>query len=976
MKRRFLLSLICATTSFLAVATAFANLGLTSKPGGVEAVTRKVTQGALQTIGRDGQPRAECPLKHTDVKAEVSGHLARVTVTQEFHNPFQEKIEAVYVFPLPQSAAVDDMTMIVGDRKVKGKIKRREEAQAIYEAAREAGQTASLLDQERPNIFTQSVANIAPGAEVKITISYVEFLKYEDGIYEFVFPMVVGPRYIPGQPTGEQASRRGRGWAPDTNQVPDASRITPRVAPKTTRAGHDISIEVKLDTGVPIDGLKSTLHEIDVARPDNHRAVVRLKDQATIPNKDFILKFDVAGKKIADAVMTHSGAQGGFFTLILQPPERVTAADVAPKELVFVIDTSGSMSGFPIEKAKETMKLALDNLYPDDTFNLITFSGDTHVLFPQPVPATRENLLRAQRFLASRQGSGGTEMMKAIRAALAPSDEQDHVRIVCFMTDGHVGNDMEIISEVQKHPNARVFSFGIGSSVNRFLLDKMAEHGRGEVEYVTLEDDGSAAARRFHERVRNPLLTDIEIDWAGLPVADVYPKRLTDLFSVKPLILTGRYTSAARGVIRLRGNLAGQNFVKEIPVELPDAQTEHDSLATLWARTRIDDLMSQDYAGIQNDDPQPDVREAITQLGLEYKLMTQFTSFVAVEEMTVTDGGQPRRIDVPVEMPEGVSREGVFGEENSQLFGQSSKDNPFEKLDLLARLSRPPKAPYKSASRGDARTRVGSGVGHGKGSGIGSGSGPGYGPGSGGNAGGAPARLGGGNAPPPPPPSKGTPPQLSLGTNLRVPSSVLQGSATKKVQPTYPEIARTASATGAVLVQITVNETGEVINARVIKSHPMFNDAALQAAKQWRFKPMELSGKPVKATGILTFNFGSGANAAPSENLPMTPLTEEPFKERPLAKLHPAVATIIERLKNKDAKPGAEELKFTRDGKAEIQVWLADKSAETIEQLKKLGFEAILDPQSSKLIIGRLPVEKLAALAELPAVRYIAPQNK
>jgi Ca-activated chloride channel homolog len=656
MKQRFLLVLICAVI-FLAIAIALVNLVPANDFGVVKAAPGKVTQGALEVLDREGRPSAECPLKHTDVKAEVSGQLARVTVTQEFRNPFQEKIEAVYVFPLPQSAAVDDMTMIVGDRMVKGKIKRREEAQAIYEAAREAGQTAGLLDQERPNIFTQSVANIAPGAEVKITISYVEFLKYEDGTYEFVFPMVVGPRYIPGRPTG----KLGGGWASDTDMVPDASLVTPWVAPEGMRAGHDISIEVKLDAGVPIDWLQSRLHEVDVARTDLHRAVVRLKDQATIPNKDFILKFDVAGKAISDAVMTHHGAQGGFFTLILQPPERVTAVDVTPKELVFVLDTSGSMEGFPIEKAKETMKLAIDNLYPSDTFNLITFSGDTHVLFPQPVRATRENLQRAQRFLASRLGSGGTEMMKAIHAALAPSDEQDHVRIVCFMTDGYVGNDMEIISEIQQHPNARVFAFGIGSSPNRFLLDKMAEQGRGEVEYVTLEDDGSSAARRFHERVRNPLLTDIEIDWAGLPVADVYPKRLPDLFSAKPLILTGRYTSAARGAIRLRGTLAGQAFMKEIPIELPKLQNAHDVLATLWARARIDDLMSQNYAGIQNDDPRPDLREAIIQLGLEYKLMTQFTSFVAVEEMTVTDGGRPRRIDVPVEMPEGVSRAGMFG---------------------------------------------------------------------------------------------------------------------------------------------------------------------------------------------------------------------------------------------------------------------------------------------------------------------------
>jgi Ca-activated chloride channel family protein len=622
-------------TVFLAAAMAFDNFSLLNNSAVAEAAAGKVTQGALQVMSSDGQPRAECPLKHTDVKAEVSGQLARVTVTQQFHNPFQDKIEAVYVFPLPQSAAVDDMTMTVGDRTIKGKIKRREEAQAIYEAAREAGHTASLLDQERPNIFMQSVANIAPGAEVKITISYVEFLKYEDGAYEFVFPMVVAPRYMPGQST--------------------VTPITPPVGAEASRSGHDISIEVNLDTGVPIVELKSTQHEIDVPRSDNHHAVVRLINQATIPNKDFILKFNVAGRKISDAIMTHRGAQGGFFTLTLQPPERVTAEDVTPKELVFVLDTSGSMEGFPIEKAKETMKLALDNLYPEDTFNLITFSGDTHVLFPQPVQATRENLLRAQSFLASRQGSGGTEMMEAIRAALTPSDKQDHVRIVCFMTDGQVSNDMEIISEIQKHPNARVFAFGIGSSPNRFLLDKMAEHGRGEVEYVTLEDDGSAAARRFHERIRNPLLTDIEIDWADLPVADIYPKRIPDLFSVKPLILTGRYTSAARGVIRLRGNLAGQKFVKEIPVELPKSQPEHDVLATLWARMRIDELMSQDYKGIQNGATKSDVREAITQLGLEYRLMTQFTSFVAVEETIVTDGGRLRRIDVPVEAPEGSS---------------------------------------------------------------------------------------------------------------------------------------------------------------------------------------------------------------------------------------------------------------------------------------------------------------------------------
>src|SRR2546421_5662952 len=395
------------------------------------------TPGSLQVLDAKGQPRGLCPLKHTDVKAEISGFLSRVRVTQEFENPFKEKIEAVYTFPLPQNAAVDDMTMQVGDRMVKGKILRREEAQNVYEAAKSNGQVASLLDQERPNIFTQSVANIMPGEKVTVTISYVETLKYEGGSYQFVFPMVVAPRYIPGMPTSASAG----GTSPNTTQVPDASKITPPVTPKGTRAGHDISVDVTLDAGVPVESIESKSHEIDVERPNVGSAHVRLKNKDEIPNRDFVLKYDVAGKRVEDALLTHRTDKGGFFTFILQPPERVTVEDVTPKEIVFVLDTSGSMMGFPIEKAKEAMKLALDGLYPQDTFNLITFAGDTHILFDKPVPATKENLAKAQAFLSSREGSGGTEMMKAIKAALDPSDAQDHIRIVCFMTDGEVGND-------------------------------------------------------------------------------------------------------------------------------------------------------------------------------------------------------------------------------------------------------------------------------------------------------------------------------------------------------------------------------------------------------------------------------------------------------------------------------------------------------------------------------------------------------
>src|SRR6266446_2961159 len=667
-----LLSIVIAAFAVVGVAALFRSANRIASAQGKE------TSGSLLAVDSGAKPKGACPLKHTDVKAEISGFLSRVNVTQEFENNFDEKIEAVYTFPLPQNAAVDDMTMTVGDRTVRGKILRREEAQAVYEAAKTNGQTASLLNQERPNIFTQSVANILPGEQIRITISYVETLKYEDGSYEFVFPMVVGPRYVPGSPTGAQ----GTGFAPDTNQVSDASRVTPQPVPEGMRAGHDVSIDVALDAGVPIDVLDSKTHDVSVERPDERRAIVRLKDQAAIPNKDFILRYDVAGKKIEDALLTHATDKGGFFTLILQPPDRVTAEDVMPKELVFVLDTSGSMSGFPIEKAKETMKLTLDNLYPYDTFNLITFSGDEHILFPEPVPATKDNLAKAQAFLESRTGGGGTEMMKAIKASMDPSDAQGHVRIVVFMTDGYVGNEMEIIGEVQKHSNARVFAFGIGSSVNRFLLDNMAKYGRGEVEYVGLNDDGSAAARRMHERVRNPLLTDISIDWNGLPVTDVYPKTVPDLFSAKPVVFTGRYSGNGRGTIRLKGKMAGRDFLREIPVDFSNSR-QHDVLATLWARTRIDDLMSQDFKGAQQGAMKDDVKQAITQLGLDYRLMTQFTSFVAVEEMIVTDGGQPRRIDVPVEVPEGVNRAMVFGQDGDRPSGRLS-ERRVQTLSLLS----------------------------------------------------------------------------------------------------------------------------------------------------------------------------------------------------------------------------------------------------------------------------------------------------
>jgi len=436
-------------------------------------------------------------------------------------------------------------------------------------------------------------------------------------------------------------------------------------------------------------------------------------------------------------------------------------------------------------------------------------------------------------------------MMKAIKASMDPSYKQDHVRVVCFMTDGYVGNEMEIIGEVQKHPNARVFAFGIGGSVNRFLLDNMAKYGRGEVEYVALNDDGSAAARRFHERVRSPLLTDISIDWNGLAVSDVYPKNVPDLFSAKPVILTGRYSGNGRGVIRLKGKMSGRDFVREIPIDFSIAQT-HDVLATLWARTRVDDLMSQDFNGAQRGAMKDDVKQSIVQLGLDYRLMTQFTSFVAVEEMIVTDGGQPRRIDVPIEVPEGVNREAVYGEER-----------PSGTLQL-------------SAGRGFSQAIM---------------------------------------------------PNQSPTASLR--ATVVTNSGTNSVKPQPTKVPNTRTGSGG----------GGGVGAAGVARSADVDEALVRALSPEEKKRMELQSK-----------------------------------------FHPSVLAVIDRLKARNPIAGADEAKFIRNGKAEVQIWFTDKSEETMAKLKELGFEVVLDPKTAKMVIGRLPIEKLAALADLKSIRYVAPQ--
>lgn len=623
-------------------------------------------RGRLDAFNPLGKSLGECPLRHTDVTVDIAGFVARVTVRQQFDNPYAEKIEAVYTFPLSQDAAVDRMTMTIGDRVIQGEIKPREEAQKIYTEAKKAGKVASLLDQERPNTFTQAVANIEPGKKVDITISYTETLRWQDGSYQFQFPTVVGPRYIPGQATSD----RGLGFANPTDQVPDADRVTPEVTPPKTRAGHDLSITVNVNAGLPIQEVRSLQHDVTIQYPgaDKSRAVVRLKNQATIPNKDFVLEYRTAGETIEDALLTHTDARGKFFTLVLRPPKRVRSEQIVPREIMFVIDSSGSMREFPIETAKEAMRLCIEKLNANDTLNLMSFHVTVETCFDKPVLATPENRKKALQFLADLRGSGGTEMKPAIEAALARQDDPKRLRIVCFMSDGYVGNDMEILDAISRQAGAaRVFAFGIGTAVNRFLLGGMARLGRGEVEYVLSEEQTTGAAQRFHDRLASPLLTDIQLDFGNLPIVELYPERVPDLFSTKPVVIKGRYKQGATGTITLRGKSGQQSFERKIQVRLPDSQPQDEPLAPLWGRAKIEHLMDKDLANIQRGQPNPAIKEEIVGLGLRYQLLTQFTSFVAVEHKRITEGGQPRTIAVPVEMPEGVSYQGVFGIEKFEV---------------------------------------------------------------------------------------------------------------------------------------------------------------------------------------------------------------------------------------------------------------------------------------------------------------------
>lgn len=619
--------------------------------------------GALNAVNKDGKTLGQCPLAHTDVQTEISGYIAKVTVKQKFQNKFKENIEAVYTFPLSEKGAVNSMTMKIGDRIIKGDIKKKQEAKEIYENAKNAGQTAALLDQERPNIFTQSVANIKPGQDIDITITYVELLSYESGKYTFAFPTVVGPRFNPGTSTGKS----GTGWANDTNQVPDASRITPPVTPKGTRSGHDISISVNIDAGVPINNISSKLHQVAVNKPNSNRAHITLSDQATIPNKDFVLTYDVASDQLKSGYLTHADGKEGYVNIMILPPKRVTPQTAQPKEMVFLIDCSGSQSGAPLEKAKETLKYIVEHMNPNDTFQILSFNNGVTKLFDKPKTVSPVLKIQALAFINGLHANGGTWMGPAVEEACKIPSDQHRLRIVTFMTDGYVGNDMEILGMIRRLRGlSRWFSFGTGNSVNRYLIDGMAKEGGGEADYVLLNTSGEEVGKKFYNRISSPVLTDVKVSFDGVEVDDVFPKTVSDVWAEKPLYITGHYTKAGKGTATITGYSGGKPYLQKLAITLPLSQPQNDSIGSIWARSKVDWLMSHDLEAAQRGQINKELEDEIVKVALKHHILTQYTSFVAVEEKTEkTKSGKIKTVTVPVEMPDGVSYEGVFGEQQA-----------------------------------------------------------------------------------------------------------------------------------------------------------------------------------------------------------------------------------------------------------------------------------------------------------------------
>jgi len=603
------------------------------------------------------------PLLDSHVSVTVEGDMATVAITQRFLNEASVPVEAEYLFPLNGLAAVYGMEMHVGDEIIRAKIRKKEQAEAEFHQAASEGKAAALLTQHRPNMFTQHIANLMPSQPIEVTLRYVQMVPKIDGQYELVIPLIVGPRYEgapadSGEPGDDMTDSAALPAAAEPNPVnvwtvSDLPAYPPvgGLDLPATFTSERVSFDLSLVAGVTVSDFGSLTHPLAVQVTDKGLQASFAKGKE-LDNRDLIVHYKLGGNGLEVATLSHTDARGGFLSMMIEPPALPDEATITPRELVFVLDTSGSMNGLPIDASKRFMAAALNGLRPEDYFRIIPFANTTQEFAQGAVRATPDNIRQGLTYVNRLNTGGGTEIDNAIRTAFATEQPDDTLRIVVFLSDGYIGNEAEVLNTIHRViGKARIYAFGIGNSVNRYLLDSMAEEGRGYVRYVGVDEDASAVADTLAADLKSPIMTDLSIDWGDLAVTNVTPSHLPDLFAGNSLRIYARHEGSGEATVTLKGLVQGRPA--EMPVKLTLTGAEDASaLPLIWARNRIAEL-TRDIA--VNESPET-ANEAITQLGLEFSLQTQNTSFVAVSEKVVNTSGQAATAaSVPLPMVSGVT---------------------------------------------------------------------------------------------------------------------------------------------------------------------------------------------------------------------------------------------------------------------------------------------------------------------------------
>ncbi|MCW9015236.1 MAG: marine proteobacterial sortase target protein [Gammaproteobacteria bacterium] len=601
-----------------------------------------ITAGSLFVKQATGELQPALRLE-TDVQFDISGLLARTKLKQHFKNDSAEWVEGIYVFPLPDNAAVDRLRIRVGERIIEGVIREKAAAKNIYRTARASGQRAALVEQERPNMFTTSVANIGPGETIVVEIAYQQLLQYQNGRFSLRFPMTITPRYIPGQPDLKQSATdsppqtvQGFGWSPNTSSVPDASRITPPVKSLTSREQNSVHISARLTTGFPLAKVNSLYHDIQLSRQSNlQQNVYDIElQQGRVPmDRDFELVWQAAAGTEPNAAFFTENINGENYGLIMLMPPQIDNALVEmqktlPREVVFIIDTSGSMAGVAIRQAKQALNMALQTLTANDRFNIIEFNSITRSLFTQPVFADSQSVQLAMQFVNNLQADGGTEMAPAIRSALETSELDGYVRQVIFMTDGSVGNESELFALIEnKLANSRLFTVGIGAAPNSYFMRKAAQFGRGSYTFISAQDEIASRMQMLFKKLQAPVLTDLELVWSGAEQPEIWPRRLPDLYRAQPLLITAKLSDSNEQLV-LTGKILGKQWQKKLNLK---SDQNNEGIASLWARNKIADLMDQHVHG---GDAQQ-IKQQVTDIALQHRLVSQYTSLVVVDPLPV-----------------------------------------------------------------------------------------------------------------------------------------------------------------------------------------------------------------------------------------------------------------------------------------------------------------------------------------------------